>query len=922
MQKTITYLIILVMISFSTAAQEKYIAKNPKVITGQLIKITGAIKNFKRDQFTIPDIKVRDEDGIIGEEEDMEEMPDLPKYNRPFKGDAALQKEYPNLLHTANQGKRTLTNTFNGVNYSNVTPADPSIAAGPNHIIQMINGSSGSLFSIYNKSGVQIVDPVYLDNITGKGGLGDPIVLYDQLADRFLMTEFVNKNETGTQGLSIAVSVTNDPTGSWYVYFFNTGTVFPDYPKFSIWTDAYYAKTNDFNSSNNYIGSSVYAFDRNKMLTGDSAASMQVFTSGWGYRDYSMLPVTLQGTAFPPAGTGGLFAYLQEDTWTGSNSDSIGLAEFKVDFNTPANSGFINRSSMATANYSSTVCGAARSQCIAQPNTTVMLEALDQRIMNQPVYRNFGNYEGIVFSNVVNNGNNISGIRWYELVKTSSNWGIQQQSTYSPDNTNRFMSGICYDNKGNIALAYNVSSSGVYPGIRYTGRKQCDALNSMTYAENSIIDGTASNANSRYGDYSQLVCDPDGKTFWFTGMYNTTSHWSTSISSFTLDTCVNCMAPSALSSTNITNLSATLNWASVSSAVNYSVDYKAASSSTWISATSSTTSVSYNLTGLVAGTLYDWRIKTNCQCSNSSYSASQLTTAKVATCNSPVSLTASGITTVAAKLSWASVSGVSKYAVDYKKVTATTWTSATSGTTSLSITLSSLTAGTSYDYRVKSICSTSSSSLYNTAQFSTIAICPDQLESNNTISAAKAIPLGVNIQAQIASNSDLDFYSFSNTSSQNNIKLALFNLPANYNMKLFSPSGTLLATAQNTGTANETINYNTTVIGTYKVEVYGYNKAYNNTSCYTLIATAGSSTFAPEIYGSQIIAITNDLNIYPVPASQVVTITFKQDENSFASVYINDGLGKTVAVKKIPVKIGENMCQFDVSELVVCLVVG
>lgn len=1002
MIKNFTLLSILLLVFFSASAQENLIAKDPRVITGRLVKITGAVKNFKRNKFTIPDIKVRDEDGIIGENEDMEELPDLPKYNRAFTGDAALQEKYPNLLHTIHQGSRTINKSFNGINYSNVTPADPSVAAGPNHVVQMINGASGSLFSVYNKSGIQLVAPVYLDNITGKGGLGDPIVMYDQLADRFVMTEFVNKNETGSQGLSIAISKTNDPTLSWYVYFFTTGTTFPDYPKFSVWTDAYYAKTNDFNSANNYIGSSVYAFDRNKMLAGNATATMQVFTAGAGYRDYSMAPVTLQGTAIPSAGTGGLFAYLQEDVWTGSSADSIGIAEFKVDFNNAANSGFINKSSLATANYSSTVCGASRSQCISQPGTTVLLEALDQRIMNQPVYRNFGNSEGIVFTNVVNNGSNISALRWYELVKTTDTWSIRQQSTYSPDNAHRFMPGICYDKYGNIALAYNVSGDGVYPGIRYTGRKQCDVLNTMTYAENSIIDGIASNANSRYGDYSHLVCDPDGSTFWFTGMYNPTSHWSTVIASFTLDTCISCIAPTGLSSTNITtssatvnwtpsanalsysvdyklsgsstwisvinsttsssvnisgltagtvydwrvitncqantsgyissqftttanlvcftptglnstnitNSSATLNWTAAGNAVSYAVDYKIASSTTWISATTNTTSVSLNITGLTAATLYDFRVNTNCLSSNSASATAQLTTL---TCNTPGAIVSSAISTSGVTLKWGAATGATKYAVDYKKTTTTTWTSATIGTTALSLSLTGLTAGTVYDWRVKTICS-AGNGLYTTSQFTTTAICPDQYESNNTLSAAKTIPVNTNILAQIASSTDLDYYSFSNTSSQNNIQLTLTNLPANYDMKLYSPSGTLLATSQNTGLTNETIKYNTTVVGLYKVQVYGYNKVYNTTSCYTLKATIGSTTFSPEIYGNRIITAENRLTVYPVPASQQVTLSFNATSKSYVTIYINDGLSKTIVNRRILATEGQNLYQLDISK--------
>jgi hypothetical protein len=914
MKKLIPYLLLLLLCCNKATAQENFIAKKPQVITGNLISLSGPVKNFKKAASPIADITVRDEEGIIGEKEEMEEAPELPKFNpQVFTGDASLQKDYPNLVKSSQQANRAVTNDINGINYTNVNPPDPSIAAGPNHIIQMVNGASGALFTIYNKSGVQLVAQTYLDNITGKGGLGDPVVLYDQLANRFVMTEFVNKNEVGSQGLSIAVSQTADPTGSWYIYFFSTGTVMPDYPKFSVWADAYYAKTNDFNTSNNYMYSSIYAFDRNKMLAGNQTATVQVFSMGMGYNDYSMMPVLLQGATIPPSNTGGLFAYLQEAEWTGANEDSIGLLECKVDFVTPANSGITYKSSLVAANYKSMVCGANRSQCINQPGTSVMLEALDQRIMNQPVYRNFGSYEGIVFCNAVDNGVNVSGIRWYELIKTTGNWSIRQQSTYSPDNTHRFMPGICYDSKGNIALAYNVSSASVYPGIRYTGRKQCDAVNSMTYAENSLADGTASNINSRYGDYNQLVCDPDGLTFWFTGAYNTGSQWSSKIASFTLDTCVAvCNAPTAPVSSNLTISSATISWTGAGNGLNYTVDYKAASSGTWINAASATTAVSVNLTSLTAGTLYDWRVKTNCQSSASAYLTAQFTTTASVACNQPTALAANSVTTSGVTLSWAAVSGALKYAIDYKKASVTTWTSASTGQTTLTKALTGLTAGTLYDWRVKTICSTSAgNSLYSMAQFTTVPICPDQLETNNTLTAAKTIPTGTDVRAQIATSTDLDFYSFTNSSTQNNIRVTLTNLPANYDLKLFSPAGTLLLTSANTGTTNETINYNTTVVGTYKVQVYGVNKVFSNTSCYTLKAQIGSASFAPEIYRQE--TADNLLQVYPTIASQMVTISFYETATANTTLKIENLTGAVMFNKKIPVVDGRNIYQFDVS---------
>ncbi|HMJ47219.1 MAG TPA: hypothetical protein VK498_07810, partial [Ferruginibacter sp.] len=453
MKKVLSLLCFITFLFYDVKAQDNIVAKNPEVITGHLVKVIPSLRDFK----PVPlnnNIRVRDLDGIIGKDEAFEEGEGIPNYGSAFISDGSIQRRAGN--QTINNA---LINSFAGIGYQPLNPPDPTMCAGPNHIIQMINGSSGALFRVYNKSGAILKVTTYLDAITGKGGLGDPIAMYDQLADRFILTEFANQPETGTEGLIIAISQTGDPLGGWYSYFFSTGTSFPDYPKFSVWPDAYYATTNDFGAVS-YQGSTVYAFDRSKMLVGNSTATVQKLRLGTASKHFSMCPVLLQGTTLPPAGTGGLIAYMQDDSWTSTTADrdSIGLFEFRVNFTSPSLSNVITRSSLATAAYISTVCTATRGQCITQPGTTVKVEALHQKIYNQPIYRNFGGYEGIVLNHAVDRGGNIAGLRWYELRKTSGNWGIHQQSTYTPDNSNRWMGSVCYDKFGNIGLAYNISS--------------------------------------------------------------------------------------------------------------------------------------------------------------------------------------------------------------------------------------------------------------------------------------------------------------------------------------------------------------------------------------------------------------------------------------------------------------------------------
>lgn len=524
--KKINSLLVLLFVAAAANAQDNVLARNPEVTVGKLVRVANPFSKAPG----ITDVLARNERGIIfkdGQVENDEYTPPVLFKDKAVGKDDAAQTA---LAPAATLAAATIGSNFDGMGYTSVCPADPTLAVGPNHTLQMINGGSGAYLKVWNKSGTQLLAQTYMDAITGKGGLGDPVALYDQLADRFVITEFANKSETGSEGLVIAVSKTNDPTGLWSVYFF-TYTLFPDYPKFALWNNAYYCKTNDF-QRNRYKGATIWAFDRTAMINGAATAAVQKFSLGTANKYYSMAPVGLSGSTTAPAGSGGLFAYLNDNTWSGSATDSIGLVECKVNFVTPASSVVVAKASLAVA------ANSISAPTITQPAGGQSLDALANRVMNQPQYRNFGTSESIVLTYLVNSGG-VAGARWYELKKPSTNWVVNQQGTYQPDANHRFMASININAAGDIGLSYNVSSTSVYPSLRFTGRLACDPLNTMTIAEGTIIAGTASsNCVNRYGDYNHLTVDPsDNSTFWMTGMYNKASSWSTRVGSFNLGTC-------------------------------------------------------------------------------------------------------------------------------------------------------------------------------------------------------------------------------------------------------------------------------------------------------------------------------------------------------------------------------------------------
>ena len=445
----------------------------------------------------------------------------------PNGWDPIHQKDY----NTSGTPK-ALNQNFEGIGYTNVSPADPSVDVGPTYVIQMINGGSGSYFEIFDKSGNTVINQTYFDNYFGMpGGAGDPIVLYDELAGRWLMSEFSSSGNN----LHVAVSSTGDPLGTWNTYIFNAPS-FPDYPKYSIWNNSYILTTNENTSA-------VYALDRASMLTGAAATSQRFSVPNFGTIGFqAATPVSLNGTTLPPTGTPAMVMRMRDDAWNGAATDALEIWEFDIDWNNPGNTSLTQVATLAISPYESELCGYTSFSCIPQPGSGTTLDPLREILMNRIHYRNFGTHESMVCCHVTDvDGNDWAGIRWYELRRTggtSGSWSIYQEGTYAPDSDHRWMGSIGISATGQIALAYNVSSNSTFPSLRYTGRKECDPLGVMTEPETVIINGSAANNSNRYGDYNAIGLDPtDGETFWFTGMYNPASAWSTRIASFTIPTC-------------------------------------------------------------------------------------------------------------------------------------------------------------------------------------------------------------------------------------------------------------------------------------------------------------------------------------------------------------------------------------------------
>ncbi len=445
--------------------------------------------------------------------------------------------------------------SFNGPsNVSGVSPPDPVGDVGPNHYVAMSNLS----FQVFSKTGTSLYGPALNNTLwSGFGGpcetenAGDPIVLYDQFADRWLLTQFTAAGPTYYN--CVALSTTNDPTGTYYRWAFTTGTNFPDYPKYGVWSDAYYISTREFSAAGPFAGVGAYALNRTQMIAGNPAAQVVSFVvaptgAGANVGD-GLLPADIEGPVLPPAGAPEYFLGTQDDGGPYSAaSDAINLYKFHVDFAVPANSTFTLANTIPVGAFDSSPVFCSGRACIPQPGTTNKLDHLGyrQRPMHRAAYRNFGDHEAIVTNQSVEASATMSGIRWWEIRSPNSSPVIYQEGTYAPgttDGIHRWMGSIAIDSAGNMALGYSVSDgTSVFPGLRYTGRLAGDTLGTMPQGEGTIIAGTGSQTGSnRWGDYTSMNVDPiDDCTFWYVDQWVPTTSsvgWQLRIGAFKFDQC-------------------------------------------------------------------------------------------------------------------------------------------------------------------------------------------------------------------------------------------------------------------------------------------------------------------------------------------------------------------------------------------------
>ena len=447
-----------------------------------------------------------------------------------------------------------------------VIPPDMNGDVGPNHFVQSVN----ILTRIYNKNGAPLTPAFKLSDVfavlntpCSAANFGNPITLYDPLADRWILSQFCTNAPPFRQ--MIAVSQTGDPTGAYFAYeFVMPNNRLNDYPKLGVWTDGYYMSTDEF-IGNDFRGNGVFAFDKKKMLAGNPTASYIYFnlTATSAERRGGYLPSDLDGLNAPPVNAPNTFISYSATEY-GEANDALRLFDFHANFANPNASTFVERSESPITVAPFDPTSPPDRADIAQPGTSETLDAQSDRLMYRAAYRNFGASESLVVNQTVRvtpaNETYRAGVRVYELRKQNGTFTVRENATIGTNDISRWIGSAAQDNQGNIAVAYSAASENLKPSVRYSGKLENEPAGTFR-TEVDLIKGTGvqTGFGYRWGDYSQMTVDPtDDCTFWTTGEYYTAASqaesgygWLTRVGKFRFPECAD--APRATISGAVTN---------------------------------------------------------------------------------------------------------------------------------------------------------------------------------------------------------------------------------------------------------------------------------------------------------------------------------------------------------------------------------
>jgi hypothetical protein len=420
--------------------------------------------------------------------------------------------------------------SFAGLGSEGAVPPDSNIAVSATQVVQMTNDG----YAVFDKRGNRLAAGDATAPWQASGSVcadrddGDPIVQYDRIAARWVLSRMVAPippDPSVGYWECVAVSAGDDATGAWRGFGWRLARrTLHDYPKLGVWGDSYYLTTIRFRNARTFDGFSVIAFDRSSMLAPDGAPKPPVVRDATPFTADPLLPATVaDGAGTPPAA---------DEYLVGSRDDrnELTVLRMHVDWSQqPVAVTFRRDAAVAVQPFDSHLCRGAEA-CIPQPRTAFGLDAIADRLMHSLPYRRFADHAALVANQTVVAGpDGHAGIRWYELradLAGAAPVTVDQQGTFAPDRTSRWMGSIALNGLGDLAVGFSASSRTTAPSIRYAARLAADPAGTLALGEGELVTGAGSQRQgpaetaARWGDYSAMTVDPaDDCTFWYTNEF-------------------------------------------------------------------------------------------------------------------------------------------------------------------------------------------------------------------------------------------------------------------------------------------------------------------------------------------------------------------------------------------------------------------
>jgi len=497
------------------------------------------------------------------------------------------------------------------------TPPDTNIAAGPNHVMVVVN----SMFAIYTKTGTKVSQSSlssWFANVCTSCSVFDPRITYDSAGGHWIMIALY-RDTVSQSKILVSISQTSDPTASWWNYSIdgvlnylgeNTWSDYPDVGFDGIAAGsggAIYLTTNQFTfgTSPSFRTAVLYILPKSSLYAGLGIS----FWRAWDRKNGDSSQAFTYRASKTYGDPGGEFLINTEN-----NGSSVSL--WRVNPTFPPNAvDWTLQSSVNIGSYSV-------APFATQPGTTDLIDTMDNRMFNA-VWQNNRIYAG--FTDAHNWGSGTVAALHYLKINTSSN-AAEINSIFGADGLHYYSPAIATDSSDNIVLVFSRSNASEFAGPRYTGQMTTESspeASAQLKAGTTALFQRPGTTSNRWGDYQGAAIDPsDGSKVWIYGEWaddlpgiNNDYDWGTWIgqTQFPGTTPTPPGAPTATSATGMTGNSFTANWSSSSGASGYRLDVSTNSSfSSFVTGFQDLDVgdvLGRTVTGLSANTTYFYRVR-------------------------------------------------------------------------------------------------------------------------------------------------------------------------------------------------------------------------------------------------------------------------------------------------------------------------